>query len=83
MLLLYNNDRRLLFENLSNRLVPNVNHNTFITLMSNHICKVLLEGSIDASNEENTSILDDVFKFTDSTTRFNTFEELVDTLTDK
>ena len=30
--------------------------------MLKYICKVLLEGSIDASYYENTSILDDVFK---------------------
>ena len=58
----YNNERRLLFENISNKLFQNVNYNTFITLMPKYICKVLLEGSIDASYDENTSIIDDVFK---------------------
>ena len=45
-------------------------------------CKVLLEGSIDASYDKNTSILDDVFKYKGSTKRFNTFQELIDTSTD-
>ena len=43
--------------------------------------KILLEGSIDASYDENTSILD-VFNYLDSTYRFNTFQELIDTSTD-
>ena len=47
--------------------------------MPKYICKVLLEGCIDASYDENTSILDDVFKYIDSTKRFNTFQELIDT----
>ena len=51
------NERRLRLENISNKLFPNVNYNTFITLMPKYICKVLLEGSIDASYDENTSIL--------------------------
>ena len=50
--------------------------------LSIYICKVLLEGSIDASYDENTSILDDVFKYIDSTKRLNTFQELIDTSTD-
>ena len=55
-------------KNISNKL-------KFITLMPKYICKVLLEGSIDASYvlfcsyDENTSILDDVFKYIDSTKR--------------
>ena len=57
------------------------NYNTFITLMPKYICKVLLDGSIDASYDENTSILDDVFKYMDSTKRFNTFQELIATST--
>ena len=57
------------------------NYNTFITLMPKYICKVLLDGSIDTSYDENTSILDDVFKYMDSTKRFNTFQELIDTST--
>ena len=63
----FNNERRLLLENISNKLFSNVNYNTFITLMPKYICKVLLECSIDASYDENTSILDDVFKYIDST----------------
>ena len=49
--------------------------------MPKYICKLLLEGSIDAPYDENTSILDDVFKYIDSTIwkRFNTFQELIDT----
>ena len=78
----FNNERRLLLENISNKLFPNVHHNTFITLMPKYVCKVLLEGSIDASYGENISILDDVFKYIDSTKRFNTFKELIDTSTD-
>ena len=50
--------------------------------MTKYICKVLLEGSIDSSFDENTSILDDVFKYIDSTQSFNTFQELIDTSTD-
>ena len=50
--------------------------------MPKFICKVLLEGSKDASYDENTSILDNVFKYIDSTKRFNTFQELIDTSTD-
>ena len=49
-------------KNISNKL-------KFITLMPKYICKVLLEGSIDTSYDENTSILDDVFKYIDSTKR--------------
>ena len=45
-------------------------------------CKVLLEGSIDVSYDANTSILDDVFKYIDSTKRFNPFQELIDTSID-
>ena len=78
----FNNERRLLLENISNKLFPNVHHNTFITLMPKYVCKVLVEGSIDASYGENISILDDVFKYIDSTKRFNTFKELIDTSTD-
>ena len=58
----YNNERRLLLEHISNKLLPNVNYNIFITLVPKYICKVLLEGSIDSSFDENTSILDNVFK---------------------
>ena len=44
-------------------LFPNINYNPFITLMPKYICKVLLEGSLDASAlyDENISILNDVF----------------------
>ena len=38
---------------------------TFVTLILHYLCKVLLEGSIDASYDENTSILDAVFKYID------------------
>ena len=62
-----NNDIRLLFENLSNKLFLNVNDKTLITMMPNYISKVLL--STDASYDENTSIIDDVFKYIDSTKR--------------
>ena len=74
----FNNERRLLLENISNKLFLSVNYNTFITLMPKYVCKVLLEGSID---DANTSILADVFKYIDSTKRFNTFQELIDTST--
>ena len=67
---------------ISNKLFPNVNYNTFITLLPKYICKVLLAGSTDASYDENISILDDVFKYIDSTKRFNTFQELIDISTD-
>ena len=50
--------------------------------MPKYIYKVLLEGSIDASYDENTSNLDDVFKYIDSTKRFNIFQELIDTSID-
>ena len=50
--------------------------------MPKYICKVLQGGSIDASYDESTSILDDVFKYIDSTKRFNTFKELIDTSTE-
>ena len=56
----YNNERRVLFVSLSRKLFPNVNYNTFIVLMPDHICTILLEGSEDASYEENTSIFDEV-----------------------
>ena len=65
----YNNERRVLFESLSRKLFPNVNYNTFIVLMPDHICTILLEGSEDASYEENTSIFDEVFKYIDLTQR--------------
>ena len=65
----YNNERCVLFESLSRKLFPNVNYNTFIVLMPDHICTILLEGSEDASYEENTSIFDEVFKYIDSTQR--------------
>ena len=78
----YNNERRVLFESLSRKLFPNVNYNTFIVLMPDHICTILLEGSEDASYEENTSIFDEVFKYIDSTQRFSTFEDMFDTSTD-
>ena len=78
----FNNGRRLLLENISNKLFQSVNYNTFITLIPEYICKVLLEGSTDASYDENTSNLDDVFKYIDSTKRLNTFQELIDTSTD-
>ena len=72
----------VLFESLSRKLFPNVNYNTFIVLMPDHICTILLEGSEDASYEENTSIFDEVFKYIDSTQRFSTFEDMFDTSTD-
>ena len=50
--------------------------------MPDHICTILLEGSEDASYEENTSIFDEVFKYIDSTQRFSTFEDMLDTSTD-
>ena len=50
--------------------------------MPKYICKVFLEGVIDVSYDENTSILDDVFKYIDSTKRLNTFQELIDTSAD-
>ena len=78
----YNNERRVLFESLSRKLFPNVNYNTFIVLMFDHICTILLEGSEDASYEENTSIFDEVFKYIVSTQRFSTFEDMFDTSTD-
>ena len=34
--------------------------------MPKYVCKVLLEGSIDASYDENTSFLDNVFKYIDT-----------------
>ena len=42
----------------------------FRSITLKYICKVLLEGSIDASYDENTA---DVFEYIDSTKRFNTF----------
>ena len=72
----FNNERRLLLKNVSNKLFPNINYNTFITLMPQDICKILLEGSIDASHDENTSILDGVFKYIDSTKRFIFFPRI-------
>ena len=50
--------------------------------MPDHICTIFLEGSEDASYEENTSIFDEVFKCIDSTQRFSTFEDMIDTSTD-
>ena len=50
--------------------------------MPDHICTILLEGFADASYEENTSILDEVFKHIDSTQRFSIFEDMIDTSTD-
>ena len=50
--------------------------------MPDHICTILLEGSKDASYEENTSIFDEVFKYIDSTQRFSTFEDMFDTSSD-
>ena len=50
--------------------------------MPDHICIILLEGSEDASYEENTVIFDEVFKYIDSTQRFSTFEDMFDTSTD-
>ena len=35
----FNNERRLLHENISSKLFPNVNYNTFITLMPKYIYK--------------------------------------------
>ena len=78
----FNNERRLLLENISNKLFSNVSYNTFITLMPKYICKVLLGGSIAASYDEHTSILDAVFKYIDSTKRFNSFQQLLATPTD-
>ena len=45
--------------------------------MPKYICKVLLEGSIDASYDGNTSILDEVLNYIESTKRFNTFQKLL------
>ena len=78
----YNNEKRVLFESLSRKLFPNVNYNTFIVLMTDHICIILLEGSEDASYKEKTSIFDEVFKYIDLTQRFSTFEDLFDISTD-
>ena len=64
------------------KLFPDVNYNTIIVLMPDHLCTILLEGSADASYEENTSIFDEVFKNIDSTQRFSTFEDMIDTLTE-
>ena len=36
----------------------------------------------EASYKENTSIFDEVFKYIDSTQRFGTFEDIIDTSTD-
>ena len=47
--------------------------------MPDFISTILLEGSADASYEENTSIFDEVFKYIDSTQRFSTFEDMIDT----
>ena len=41
-----------------------------------------LDGSEDASYEENTFIFDEVFKYIDSTQRLSTFEDMFDTSTD-
>ena len=78
----YNNERRVLFETLSLNLFQNVYYNTFIVLMPDHICTILLEVSTDASHEENTSIFYEMFKYKDSTQRFSTFEDMIDTSTD-
>ena len=74
--------RRVMFESLSRKLFPNVNYNTHIVLMPDHICTILLEDSENASYEENISIFDEVFKYIDSTQRFSTFEAMFDTSTD-
>ena len=50
--------------------------------MPDYICTILLEGSADASFDENTSIFDEVFKYVSSTQRFSTFEKMIDTSTD-
>ena len=53
--------------------------NSFQTLIITHllhICKVFLEGSRDASHDQNTSILDNVFKYIDSTKRFLNFSRI-------
>ena len=59
-----------------------VNYNTFIVLMPDYICTILLGGSADVSYEENTLIFDEVFKHIDSTQRFSTFEDVMDNSTD-
>ena len=51
-------------------------------LMPNYICTILLEGSEDASYEENTSIFDELFKYIDTTQQFRTFEDMINTSTD-
>ena len=71
-----------MFESLSRKLFPNVNYNTRIVLMPDHICTILLEDFEDASYEEYISIFDEVFKYIDSTQRFSTFEAMFDTSTD-
>ena len=50
--------------------------------MPDHICTILLEGSADASYEENILIFDEVIKFIDSTQWLSTFEDMIDTSTD-
>ena len=57
----YNNERRLQLENISNKHFQNVNYYIFIPLMLKYICKVLPEGSIDASYDDNTLLLDNVY----------------------
>ena len=46
-------------------------------MMPKYICKVLPEGSIDASYDGNTSILNEVLKYIESTKRLNTFQKLL------
>ena len=80
----YNNERRVLLKTGSRKLFPNVNYNTFIVLMPFyiHVCTILLEGPKDASYEENTSIFDEVLKYIDSTQRFSTLKDMINTSTD-
>ena len=67
----YSNQRRIMFQRISNLLCPGVHYNTIIELLGDYLCKTLLEGSTDLNLEENKFLFDIVFSFIDESGRFD------------
>ena len=55
---------------ISDLCFPGLNYNMVVTIMPEHLCKILSEGSSDLSLSENRNLFELVFDFIKETGRF-------------
>ena len=66
----YHSQRRRMLTRISDLCFPGFNCNMVITIMPDHLCNILLEGSSDLSLSENRTVFKLIFDFIKETGRF-------------